>query len=557
MGISLRPEHLKRYVELGRLLIKYGRSDLVKESGLSTMFPGDVEVVDPGHEPLAEELANDLERLGPTFIKLGQLLSTRPDILPPAYVESLTRLQDKVGPFPYAEVERIVTSELGVRMSRAFQEFDPAPLAAASLGQVHRATLRSGREVAVKVQRPGIRERIAEDLEVLEDIAEFVANHTEVGKKYDIMGTLEEFRKTLLSELDYTREATNLNTLCENLAGFRRITVPDAVEGYTTSRLLTMDYVPGKKVTDLSPLSRMEMDGNALAEELFSAYLKQILVDGFFHADPHPGNVFVTPDFRIALIDVGMVGRIAPEMQDRLLKLVMAVSEGRGEEAAEMAIAIGDPREGFFDEHAYTRAVSGIVSGLQGVTAKEIQVGRMVMEISRAAGENGILLPPELTTLGKTLFALDQVGRTLDPEFDPNAAIQRNAAEILRQRMRQQLSPANLFSSMLDANELMQRLPRRLNTILENLAENEFKIHVDAIDEAHLMSGLQKIANRITLGLVLAALIIGAAMLMRVETRFRIWGYPGLAMLCFLGALAGAVLLMLNILLYDERSDKK
>ena len=222
-----------------------------------------------------------------------------------------------------------------------------------------------------------------------------------------------------------------------------------------------------------------------------------------------------------------------------------------------MAISIGDPREGFFDEHAYTRAVSGIVSGLQGATAKEIQVGRMVMEISRAAGENGILLPPELTTLGKTLFALDQVGRTLDPDFDPNASIQRNAADILRQRMRQQFSPANMFSSMLDANELMQRLPRRLNTILDNLAENEFRIHVDAIDEVQLMSGLQKIANRITLGLVLAALIIGAAMLMRVDTPFRIFGYPGLAMILFLVAAVAGIFLVLNILVNDERSDRK
>jgi ubiquinone biosynthesis protein len=557
MAISLHPEHLKRYVELGRLLIKYGRSDLVQESGLSAMFPGDAEVVDPGHEPKAEELALDLERLGPTYIKLGQLLSTRPDVLPPAYVEALTRLQDKVEPFPYAQVERIVTSELGVRMSRAFQEFEEEPLAAASLGQVHRAVLRSGRLVAVKVQRPAIRETIAEDLAVLEDIAEFLDRHTELGSRYDLLGMLEEFRKTLLSELDYRREAENLTTLCENLEDFRRIVVPDAVEGYTTSRVLTMDFIPGKKVTDLSPLARMEMNGIALAEDLFRAYLKQILVDGFFHADPHPGNVFITPDFRVALIDVGMVGRVAPEMQDRLLKLILAVSEGRGEEAAEMAIAIGDPREGFFDEHGFTRSVSGLVSGLQGATAREIQVGRIVMEISRAAGESGILLPPELTTLGKTLFALDQVGRTLDPEFDPNAAIRRNAAEILRQRMTRQFSPGNLFSSMLDTNELMQRLPRRLNTILGNLAENEFRIHVDAIDETHLMAGLQKIANRITLGLILAALIVGAAMLMRVETRFRIFGYPGLAMLCFLGALAGAVLLMLNILVYDERADKR
>ncbi|HEV2149372.1 MAG TPA: AarF/ABC1/UbiB kinase family protein [Longimicrobiaceae bacterium] len=556
MAISLRGEHLKRYVDIGRLLVKYGRSDLVRDAGMEDLLREEAGVDAPDAAPAAAELSEDLERLGPTYIKLGQLLSTRADLLPPPYIEALSRLQDDVAPFPYAEVERIVTTELGVRMSRAFLDFDPEPLAAASLGQVHRARLRDGTEVAVKVQRPGIREQILTDLDALGDIAEFLDRHTEAGRRYGMEGVLAEFRKTLLSELDYRAEAQNLTTLGENLRDFERIAVPAPVPDYTTSRVLTMAYVPGKKVTELGPLARMELDGGVLAADLFRAYLKQILVDGFFHADPHPGNVFITPDGRIALIDVGMVGRVAPEMQERLLRMLLAVSEGRGEEAADTALRIGTTRVGI-DEDGFTREVASLVSGMQGATARQLQVGRIVMEMTRMAAENGLLLPPELSTLGKTLFALDQVGRTLDPEFDPNAAIRRHAAEIMRQRMLKQASPGAMFSTLLETNELVQRLPGRVNAILDNLAENEFRVRVDAIDETHLMAGLQKIANRITLGLVLAALIIGAAMLMRVETTFRIWGYPGLAMLLFLAAVVGGVLLVLNIVVYDERSGKR
>jgi ubiquinone biosynthesis protein len=557
MAISLRGEHLKRYVEIGRLLVKYGRSDLVRDAGIDDLLreEGANGTPVPDERAGPDELAADLERLGPTYIKLGQLLSTRADLLPPAYVEALSRLQDDVAPFPYAEVERIVTEELGVRMSRAFADFDPEPLAAASLGQVHRARLRDGTEVAVKVQRPGIRERILTDLDALGDIAEFLDRHTEAGRRYGAEGVLEEFRKTLRSELDYRTEAQNLATLGQNLREFERIVVPCAVADYTTSRVLTMGYVPGRKVTQLSPLARTELDGGVLADDLFRAYLKQILVDGFFHADPHPGNVFVTPDGRIALIDVGMVGRVVPEMQERLLKLLLSVSEGRGEEAADTALRIGTTRVGI-DEDGFTRAVSSLVAGMQGATARQIQVGRIVMEMTRMAAENGLLLPPELSTLGKTLFALDQVGRTLDPDFDPNAAIRRHAAEIMQQRMLKQASPGAMFSTLLETNELVQRLPGRVNAILDNLAENEFRVRVDAIDETHLMAGLQKIANRITLGLVLAALIVGAAMLMQVETTFRILGYPGLAMLLFLAAVVGGVLLVFNIVLHDEKAEK-
>lgn len=559
MAISLHPRHLKRYGALAKLLIKYGRSDVVKQAGLDkTLLEEDVPSVDGNADVPAEahELADDLENLGPTFIKLGQLLSTRSDLLPPAYMEALSRLQDKIEPFPYAEVEEIVTAELGVRLSKAFQEFDPEPLAAASLGQVHRAILRNGRCVAVKVQRPGIREQIADDLDALDDLAEFVDKHTDAGQRMQFSAMLEEFRRSLTRELDYLQEAQNLTILRRNLAQFDLLVVPEAILDYTTSRVLTMDYISGRKITDLSPLARLEMRGEELGEQLFRAYLKQILVDGVFHADPHPGNVFLTDSHRLALIDVGMIGRIAPVMQENLLRLLLAVSEGKGEEAAEIAESIGEILEDF-DKPNYTREVSQLVAQHQSTTLEQIDTGKIVLEITRSASQNGLRLPAELTLLGKTLLNLDMVARILAPDFNPNDSIKRNASELLRQRLTKMTSPANIISTMLEMNDFVQHLPGRLNKVLERLSENQLTIKVDAVDDVRLMEGMQKIANRITLGVVLAALIIGAAMLMQVETTFRILGYPALAMLFFLAAAAGGLVLAFNILFKDEHKKTK
>lgn len=552
MGISLRPQHLKRYADVARLLFKYGRSDLVRNAGLEAALTDEDPAGEAATPPEATELAADLERLGPTFVKLGQLLSTRADLLPLPYLDALARLQDRVEPFPFEDVEAIVHTELGVRLSKAFAEFDPKPLASASLGQVHRAALRDGRPVAVKVQRPAIREQIAEDLAVLEDIAEFLDRRTEWGRRYEFQGFLDEFRKTLLRELDYRQEAANQATLGKNLAGYDRIVVPQPVEDYTTERVLTMDFVRGRKVTALGPLGRLEMDGEPLADELFKAYLQQVLVDGFFHADPHPGNVFLTDDGRVALIDLGMVARISPEMQERLLKLLLAISEGRGDEAAEVALRMGEIDRETFDEPAYRRQIVELVGQHQHATVGEIQVGAVVLEVSRASADNGIRVPRELTMLAKTLLNLDAVGRALAPKFDPNEAIRRHGAEMTSRRMRQQASPGNIFASVLEMTEFVQKLPVRINRILDALASNELEVKVEAIDEQTLIEGFQKVANRIAMGLILAALIVGAAMLMRVETDFQILGYPGLAILCFLGAVAGGVTLLVNILLNDR-----
>jgi ubiquinone biosynthesis protein len=553
MGVSLKPKHLGRYRDLARLLVKYGRRDLVEGAGLETALPADERPdIDPEAAPEAAQLADDLERLGPTYIKLGQLLSTRADILPMAYMEALARLQDEVEPFPGAEAERIIEDELGVRISKLFGTFDREPIAAASLGQVHRATLRDGRAVAVKVQRPGIRQRIMDDLDAFAEVAGFIDEHTEAGRRYGTSGMLGEFRASLLRELDYEREARNLSVLGDNLSEYQGIIVPQPLMDYTTTRVLTMEFVHGVKVTALPPVRRTELDGSALGDMLFSAYLKQILVDGIFHADPHPGNVFLTDDDRIALIDLGMVGYVSEAMQQDLLKLLIAISDGKGEDAADIAARMGEQLDSF-DRVRYTREISRLVTMHQDATVGELDVGRVVVEITRISGDNGVRQPVELTMLGKTLLNLDRVAATLAPDFDVNEAIRRNTASLMRRRMLRQVSPSRAFANALETTEFLQELPARMNRLLDRVADNQVRLRVEAIDEVELITGIQKVANRITAGLILAALIIGAAMLMQVDTEFRILGYPGLAILLFLGAVVGGMILLYEIITHDRK----
>ncbi len=548
--------HLTRYRDLARLLVRYGRSDLVKSSGLEDLSDErDLTKETPATE-LSERFVRDLEALGPTYIKIGQLLSTRSDLLPASFLVALTRLQDDVAPFPYEQVEEIVTAELGVRISKAFATFDREPLAAASLGQVHRATMRDGREVVVKVQRPLIRERIATDLEAMANIAAFADKHTEAGRKYGYSEIVEEFKKALLKELDYRLEARNQATLRENLARLQHIVVPSVIEDYSTSLVLTSEFIKGRKITDISPMAQMDIDGALLADELFRAYLQQILVDGFVHADPHPGNVILTDEGRIALLDVGMVTRLSAPVQEKLLQLVMAISEGNGNEAATIALKLADERDGA-DEPQFRRRVGEMVAENRDSKLGQIQVGRVVLAITQVSGDCGFRVPSEMTMLGKALLNLDEVGRSLDADFDPNATIRRQSAALTQRRMRQSFSAGNLFGTLIETKDFVERLPGRVNKILDHIANNQIAVKVDAIDEELLLQGFQKVANRITMGLVLAAMIVGAAMLMRIETSWKVLGYPGLAMLFFLAAAGGGLWLVFQILVTDSQTKKK
>jgi predicted unusual protein kinase regulating ubiquinone biosynthesis (AarF/ABC1/UbiB family) len=554
MVLSLRRQNVSRYRDIARLLMKYGRSDLVRDAGLDDLADGDASGGDAAVPPKAEELADDLERMGPTYIKLAQLLSTRADLIPPPYAQALSRLQDSVEPFPFEEVERIVTEELGVRLSRAFASFDSKPLASASLGQVHRAQLRDGREVVVKVQRPGIRERIADDMEALAELAELADNHSDAGRRYGFSDLLEQFRRSLQGELDYRREAANLAMLGRIFGPYDRLVVPEAVDDYTTGKVLTMGYVSGRKITELGPLAKLELDGRVLAQQLFEAYLDQILVEGFFHADPHPGNVLLTDDGCVALIDVGMVARVPKAMRHQLVKLLLAISDGNGKAAADVAVAMGRPLESF-DAEGFCSQAAELVERSVGMSMDEIDAGTLVMELMRVSGDNGLRLPAELSMMGKALLNLVQVSHVLDPDFEPAEAMRAHTEKLMQGQMGS--SSGGTFAALLEARDFVEALPGRVNKVMDNMAEGTFSLQVKAFDEAELMRGFQKLANRLTMGIVLAALIVGAAMLIRVETSSKLFGYPSVAIVCFLLAAGCGFALLVSIVRADHRVNAK
>jgi predicted unusual protein kinase regulating ubiquinone biosynthesis (AarF/ABC1/UbiB family) len=550
MVTALRLRHLRRYGELGRLLVKYGRSDLADHVQFDGLAPADDDGAPP---PEAEELADDLEKLGPTFIKLGQLLSTRTDVLPSAYTKALSRLQDDVAPMPLADVDRVFVEDLGMPHADVFEWFDEVPLASASIGQVHRARLANGHEVVVKVQRPGLPEQVADDMAALGELAELLDRHTDLGRRVGFAELLDQFARTLTDELDYRREASNLHRLAEIVDPYDRILVPLPVEEVTTRRVLTMDYVPGRKVTELTPVGRTDVDGAALAEDLFRAYLDQILVEGFFHADPHPGNVLLTDDGRLVLLDLGMVARIPSRFQDALIQLLVAVSGGHGGDAARVAIGMGTPLSDF-DEAGFVRGAANLVDRSHGLGMAEVDSGTLVMELNRLAMDTGLRLPPELAMLGKALLNLDQIARILDPAFDPSACVRGHADAVLRDRMKP--NKERLISAALEAREFVEELPGRVNRVLDAVSNGEMTLKVDAIDEKELLEGLHHMANRVTTGLLLAALVVGAAMLTRVQTSSQLFGYPALAIVCFLLAAAGSIALFGSILLDGRRRNR-
>ena len=507
MSLRIDTSHVKRYRQIAMLLARHGRGDLVRSSGMGSVLDDEIAEGDP---EAAAHLADDLEAMGPTFVKLGQLMSSRVDLFTPAYIEALARLQDDVEPFSFEQVEEIIADELQVRLATIFPTFDREPLAAASLGQVHRATLRDGREVVVKVQRPGIRAQVHEDMEVLSDLAEFLDKHTDIGQRFGLSQLFEEFRKALVDELDYRREADNLTTMREMVAAQDRIIVPKPYPDFTTGRVLTMEFVAGKKVTDLGPLAQLELDGAPLADQLFKSYLDQVLVHGVFHADPHPGNVLVTPEGQLVLLDVGMIARLAPAVRDKLAKLFLALADARPEEVTRVAITMGEKLPDF-DEAVFARAVADLIGRAADASLADLEIGALVLQLTRKAAEAGLRMDPELVMLGKALLNLDQVASTLDPDFAPRDALQQHMSELMKTSMK--TTPAAMMASLLEAKEFVEELPARLNRAFDAIGDGNFELRIKAFDEDEFLQGLHKLANVLAAALVLAAMILASALL--------------------------------------------
>jgi len=342
-----------------------------------------------------------------------------------------------------------------------------------------------------------------------------------------------EFRRSLLDELDYRREAEHQKVFGAILADFERICVPQPVDDYTTSRVLTMDYVDGRSIDSLGPLGRIELDCQGLADQLIGAYLEQVLVHGFFHADPHPGNVLLTPDHRLFLIDVGMVARLSPQAQEQLLRLLLAISNGDASAAVDALERLGERLEGY-DADALRARVAELLLRYGSSTVGRLAAGRSLAELATAASSCGLRPGPALSMLAKSLLNLDQVARTLDPDARIDELIEKHVAGVMRSRMLETARPAKVLRAALDAAAFAEELPNRLNKVLESLAEGKFTLRLEGLDEASVIRGAQKMANRVVAGVMIASFVVAAALFSGAPHGATLWGYPVLTMV-FLG----------------------
>jgi ubiquinone biosynthesis protein len=591
----LAPRYLPRLAATVGLFTRYGLADFARQQGLQGIAP------DPGEEDTdgpsatkAGAFRKRLVELGPAYIKLGQVLSTRPDLLPEVYIRELERLQDDVGEIPFADVERIIEEELQGRISKLFGDFDASPLGTASLGQVHAAELRDGRSVVVKIQRPNIRADLAEDIQFFRELAGFLTAHTDAGARVDMVGIIQQLERALADELDYRIEARNAATFRRSLAEFPRILIPKVIEAYTTERVLTTERIRGTKIDQVSPLVRIEHDFHPVADDLTRAYLKQITIDGHFHADPHPGNVFVvmpqddnpwtpsevkslnrrtiprtavTPlarierqaqedaapqpadvDVKLALIDFGMTARLSVSLREQVVKLLMDIADNRGDDAAAVLVEIGEQLPGF-ERNAFVNTVAGLMARNYDLAVGEMQAGKVLYELINISYQQSLRLPAELTLLAKTLFNLDGVTRALDPSFSPIPTIRRYGNEMATERAKRDLHPRRLFQLATASGDLLMALPHRLDLITERMAANEFETRIQVPQLVEVMRGMQKVANRVFSGLVLAGLLVASAMLLPHQRALGTAGF----------VLAGAIgiWMVLTILWSDRKAEKR
>ena len=513
--------HPERYIEIFRILRKYELHHIAAQWGLTHRHTEeDDELSLDGHEnhddhdDHAAGLASALEELGPCFIKLGQLLSTRPDLLPADYIEALARLQKAVTPVPGDKISAIIESELGAPVSELFRSFDCEPLATASMGQVHKAVLHDGSEVVVKVQRPGVRQRIEIDIEIMHEVAQFASKYTRFGKRYAIPQIVRELEQSLNQELDFRLEADNTKLIGRQIADFQLLTTPTVYSEYSSRRVLTLSFVHGRHLEDLSRAELDAVDSRAIAKDLLSAYLKQIIIDGVFHCDPHPGNIFLTDDGRLALMDFGMVGRFDSGQKDNIILLLLAFAERQGRRVADTYLEMIEVPKNF-DRRAFTQDISTLVSRYHDMSGGRMSLGTALLDLTRVAQSNNVAVPSVMTLLGKAFLNLDGAVRVLSPELDPVQLIRDYMLQVMQKRIRAQLTPGRIFAWVLDMKHLVENTPRRTDMILDKLSNDQLTVRlaVDNLDEA--VKGLNRAATRLSVSMVLASLIIGGGLVMQ------------------------------------------
>lgn len=516
--------HLERFAQIAEILARHGLGFLASTMGLERWLPGHAMMpAEEATSPVRLRLA--LEELGPTFIKLGQLLSTRSDILPAAYLSELSKLQDAAPPVSAAEIRSLIQQELGATPEQLFASFDDEPLASASIGQAHAATLADGTDVVVKVRRPGIVSRIDEDLEILQNLAAHASRRWEAAVDYNLTGIATEFADTLRAELDYLREGRNAERFAENFAAIPDIYVPEIFWATTTSRVLTMERIRGIKVDQIEALDLAGIDRGQVAERAARAAAKMIFRDGFFHADPHPGNLFIQPGGRIALIDFGMVGEIDEKLRGQLGTLLFAFTSNDPEKVGSALRTISVTRPAV-DRGVLRQDSARFIRLYQGHELREVEIAPLVTQMLAILRNHHLQLPREMAMLLKMVLMTEGMGVQLNPEFSLGEILRPYAKALAQDRF----SPRNLAERLgkagLEAAELGMILPEKLHTLLENM-DGGVEVHLRAEELEPLVGRVERIGNRLVAGMIAAAFIRGIGELTAADReRLRTWQNP-------------------------------
>ena len=539
--------HFERYRQIGEVLSRHGLGFLVGVAGLGRLVPfhrgflGHERRPEPYTTP--EHLRLALEELGPTFIKLGQLLSTRSDLVPTGYLRELSKLQDSASPVPPATVSGLVELELGARPEKIFATFDTAPLASASIGQAHLATLHDGTEVVVKVRRPQVNEVIETDLEILQTVANRASRRWEAAANYNLPGLVSDFAVSLRRELDYLAEGRNAERIAANFADSPDVHVPRVFWATTTSRVLTLERIVGIKVDDVEALDRAGVDRRALATKAASVAVRMVFEHGFFHADPHPGNLFIESDGRIGLIDFGMVGEVNDELRQQLATLLAALTGHDVDKLAKALLELSVVNRQVDREQLRVDLVR-FVGLYRGRRLGEVNIAGLVSQLLALLRKHRLQLPQEMAALLKFFLMVEGMGVRLDPDFNLGAFLGPYAEQLILDRY----SPEALFRQLLtsgqDAAALAVDLPDRVRRLFDLLDAPGVAVHLDASDFEPMVGRLERIGDRVVAGIITAAFIRGIGQMATADKdRWGRWEGPlmgiGLGMSGALGAYLG------------------
>ena len=529
--LGIRFKHAQRYQEITNAFLRNGFSYFVYRIGLThQIFPKERDTKEHmSKQSIGIKLREVLQNLGPTFIKIGQIASTRRDLIPSEIAKELEKLQDQVSSFPFQQVREIVEMELGETLESLFHKFDETPVASASIGQVHHARLKTGERVAIKVQRPDITTIVETDLEILDDLARLMEANLAWAKTYKIRKVVSEFSNSLRAELDYQTEARNGERIAKQFTDNPEVVIPKIHWDYTTNKVLTMDYIDGIKVNHISTLQNEGYDLKLIANRVTNSMLHQILMEGFFHGDPHPGNIYILPENRIAYIDFGMVGRLSEDTKYYFASLVIHLFNGNTKGLLKTITAMGlHSRE--TDMNTLYNDIDQFVMKYSDVPLSQISIGEALKDLLDLIYQHQIQVPADLSNLGKTLFLVESIVSELDPELSIVDTIKPFGEKLLRKRYEPKTILKNSWSDLLDNLQVISKIPKNVKDITDAVQQGKLHFEMSITEMKDFMQRMDRISNRLAFSIILLSfsilmvgLIIGTSI---IGQKNLLWEFP-------------------------------